>query len=193
MEKIYSTAKICSFEDENQCDLSLEPGKIFVASIFFSFSISIRLPRSIPLSDIDAIMKTSRDEEELRHVWIQWRNVTGRPIKEHYERFVELSNEAARLNGMKLSFNSKQKNPSKKLLINLDTKIKCVHFRLQRYWGHVVAKLWNRFIQRWHRWIVVHHETVLPRNSCLRSNQIARSLRGFCTRGRWTNPSTFAR
>jgi len=98
MEKIYSTAKICSFEDENQCDLSLEPGKIFVASIFFSFSISIRLPRSIPLSDIDAIMKTSRDEEELRHVWIQWRNVTGRPIKEHYERFVELSNEAARLN-----------------------------------------------------------------------------------------------
>ena len=93
------------------------------------------------LSDIDAILKTSRDEEELRHVWIQWRNVTGRPIKAFYELSVKLSNEAARLNGTKLSFNSKQKNPLQKLLINLDTQIKCVHFRLQRHWGHVVEKL----------------------------------------------------
>lgn len=26
METIYSTAKICSFQDRNKCDLSLEPG-----------------------------------------------------------------------------------------------------------------------------------------------------------------------
>jgi len=73
MEKIYSTAKICSFENKTRCDLSLEP-------------------------DINAIMKTSRNEEELRHVWTRWREVTGKPIKKHYERFVKLSNEAARLN-----------------------------------------------------------------------------------------------
>jgi len=73
MEKIYSTAKICSYHNETQCDLSLNP-------------------------DLTAIMKSSRDEEELRHVWTQWRNVTGRPIKHYYERFVELSNEAAQLN-----------------------------------------------------------------------------------------------
>jgi len=73
MEKIYSTAKICSFENETRCDLSLNP-------------------------DISAIMKNSRNEEELLHVWTQWRNVTGRPIKQYYERFVELSNEVAALN-----------------------------------------------------------------------------------------------
>ena len=50
------------------------------------------------MSDISAIMKNSRNEEELLHVWTQWRNVTGRPIKQYYERFVELSNEVAALN-----------------------------------------------------------------------------------------------
>jgi len=73
MEKIYSTAKICAFEDETRCDLSLDP-------------------------DISAIMKSSRNEEELRHVWTQWRDVTGKNMKQYYERFVELSNEAAKLN-----------------------------------------------------------------------------------------------
>ena len=55
--------------------------------------------------DLTAIMKSSRDEEELRHVWTQWRNVTGRPIKHYYERFVELSNEAAQLNSITSQFN----------------------------------------------------------------------------------------
>ena len=103
MEKIYSTAKICSFENKTRCDLSLEPGRRW-----FFFSVLNGLTLTIPLSDINAIMKTSRNEEELRHVWTRWREVTGKPIKKHYERFVKLSNEAARLNGMKLSFDSKQ-------------------------------------------------------------------------------------
>lgn len=54
-------------------------------------------------SDINAIMKNSRNEEELRHVWTQWRNVSGRPIRQNYERFVELSNEAAQLNSKSLT------------------------------------------------------------------------------------------
>jgi len=73
MEKIYSTAKICSFDDESRCDLSLD-------------------------ADINTILKSSRNEEELRHVWTQWRNVTGKAMKEHYQRFVQLSNQAAKLN-----------------------------------------------------------------------------------------------
>jgi len=58
-------------------------------------------------------MKSSRNEEELRHVWTQWRDVTGKNMKQYYERFVELSNEAAKLNSMtlqisQLAFNSAQ-------------------------------------------------------------------------------------
>lgn len=30
MEKVYSTAKICSFKDPGNCGLSLEPGNYFV-------------------------------------------------------------------------------------------------------------------------------------------------------------------
>ena len=51
------------------------------------------------LADLSEIMATSRNEEQLKHVWTQWRNVTGRPIKKLYERYVHLSNQAAKLNG----------------------------------------------------------------------------------------------
>lgn len=43
-------------------------------------------------------MKNSRDEKELRHVWIQWFDKSGGPIKESYTKFVELSNRAAQMN-----------------------------------------------------------------------------------------------
>lgn len=47
-------------------------------------------------------MRESRNEEELRHVWTQWHDKAGKPIKDKYKRFIELDNEAASLNGKKL-------------------------------------------------------------------------------------------
>jgi len=44
-------------------------------------------------------MKESRDEKELRHAWTEWHDKCGTPLKEKYVKFVELSNEAAKLNG----------------------------------------------------------------------------------------------
>ncbi|XP_063603044.1 angiotensin-converting enzyme-like [Penaeus indicus] len=74
METIYSTATICDFHDDTECDLTLEP-------------------------DIELILATSTNWEELRHAWVQWRENTGKLMRDDFIRFVELSNKAATLDG----------------------------------------------------------------------------------------------
>ncbi|KAK3864877.1 hypothetical protein Pcinc_029462 [Petrolisthes cinctipes] len=69
-----STAKICDYKCPKKCDLELEP-------------------------DIQKILHTSRDYEELEHVWKMWRNASGRPVRCQYKQFVHLANKAAQLNG----------------------------------------------------------------------------------------------
>lgn len=44
-------------------------------------------------------MAKSKDVSELTHMWQQWHDETGRPLRSKFIRYVELSNEAARLNG----------------------------------------------------------------------------------------------
>lgn len=44
-------------------------------------------------------MAKSKDVNELTHMWQQWHDETGRPLRSKFIRYVELSNEAARLNG----------------------------------------------------------------------------------------------
>ncbi|XP_022240774.1 angiotensin-converting enzyme-like isoform X1 [Limulus polyphemus] len=93
MEDTYSTSKICPYSlqvvitdesenldddksssEEENCTLSLEP-------------------------DITRILKKSQNYDELAYVWKAWRDSSGKKIRKRYERFVELSNDAARLNG----------------------------------------------------------------------------------------------
>lgn len=73
MQKIYSTAKICSLEDKKNCTLALEP-------------------------ELTNILATSRDASKLKHVWVEWRKAVGTNLKNLFEEYVDLSNEAARLN-----------------------------------------------------------------------------------------------
>ena len=73
MQKIYSTAKICAYDNSSQCNLALEP-------------------------ELTQILANSRDDEELKHVWVEWRNAVGPHCKRLFEEYVDLSNEAARLN-----------------------------------------------------------------------------------------------
>ncbi|XP_050313068.1 angiotensin-converting enzyme-like [Anthonomus grandis grandis] len=75
MEAIYSKTKICpkNKKEGEECKLSLEP-------------------------DLVNILATSRDPEELKHVWVEWRNSIGPKCRELYNQYVNLSNEAARLN-----------------------------------------------------------------------------------------------
>ncbi|XP_076616131.1 angiotensin-converting enzyme [Chaetodon auriga] len=71
METTYSTAKVC--RDKETC-YQLDP-------------------------DLQRIMAESRDYDELLFAWKGWRDSAGKVLSKDYERYVELANEAARLNG----------------------------------------------------------------------------------------------
>ncbi|XP_053121534.1 angiotensin-converting enzyme isoform X2 [Hemicordylus capensis] len=71
METTYSVAKVCK---PNQSCKALDP-------------------------ELTDIMAQSRDYNELLSAWKDWRDVSGKPIRSQYKRYVQLSNEAARLNG----------------------------------------------------------------------------------------------
>ncbi|XP_065220101.1 angiotensin-converting enzyme-like isoform X2 [Planococcus citri] len=73
MQSIYSKGKICAYNDTSKCNLSLEP-------------------------ELTEILATSRNEEELKHVWVEWRKQTGKPIRPLFAEYVALTNEAAALN-----------------------------------------------------------------------------------------------
>ncbi|XP_021164899.2 angiotensin-converting enzyme [Fundulus heteroclitus] len=50
-------------------------------------------------SDLSEILANSRSYKKLLFAWEGWRNAAGVPLKQHYPRFVELSNKAARGDG----------------------------------------------------------------------------------------------
>ena len=49
--------------------------------------------------DLQKIMAESRDYKELLFAWQGWRNASGRALRQDYQRYVELANKAATLNG----------------------------------------------------------------------------------------------
>lgn len=51
--------------------------------------------------DLENIMSNSTDWDELLWAWEGWRNETGRHMPNDYEKFVNLANEAARMNKYK--------------------------------------------------------------------------------------------
>lgn len=50
-------------------------------------------------------MSTSRNFDELKHVWHQWHEQSGGKMRNHYEKFVQLSNEAAQMNSELMTLN----------------------------------------------------------------------------------------
>jgi peptidyl-dipeptidase A len=54
----------------------------------------------LPIGEIEKIMISSRDPEELKDVWVGWRTISP-PMRQRYARFVELQNKAARELGFK--------------------------------------------------------------------------------------------
>ena len=49
--------------------------------------------------EITEIMRTSRNPEELKDMWLQWRNQTGKKMRKSYAGLSSLVNEAAIANG----------------------------------------------------------------------------------------------
>jgi peptidyl-dipeptidase A len=56
--------------------------------------------KCLSLGDMEEIMSTSRDPEELKRIWIGWHKISP-PFRSNYQRFVELSNKGAKEMGFK--------------------------------------------------------------------------------------------
>lgn len=78
---MYNSVRICAFNNmENRfCDLVLDP-------------------------DVFQLMAHSRNPEELTHIWREWHDKTGPSMKNKFMRYIQLANQAARLNGKYKSF-----------------------------------------------------------------------------------------
>ncbi|XP_054706988.1 angiotensin-converting enzyme-like [Uloborus diversus] len=76
MSLIYSKAKICSYRSKKKCDLGLE-------------------------EDLRKILLTSRNYEELKYIWKEWRDTTNKKLKKMFLQYLQLSNEMARSEGFK--------------------------------------------------------------------------------------------
>lgn len=49
--------------------------------------------------DLTEIFAKSQDPDELKQLWIEWHAVAGARAKHNFTEYVELYNEAAKLNG----------------------------------------------------------------------------------------------
>ncbi|XP_065335573.1 angiotensin-converting enzyme-like isoform X1 [Cloeon dipterum] len=78
MTQIYSAARICPYINQG-CNIETE---------------GIRLE-----PDMENVLATSRDYEELKYVWSQWRDASGANMRSNYQSYVTLSNKAAQANG----------------------------------------------------------------------------------------------
>lgn len=54
------------------------------------------------VTDAEKVMAESRDYEELKYVWSQWRDASGAKMRTNYQNYVTLSNQAAEANGKNL-------------------------------------------------------------------------------------------
>lgn len=75
MKELHSRARLCPYKKTGiTCDMDMT-------------------------AEVSKIMTQSRDYEELLHYWRAWHEAVGPPLKNKYMRYVQLANQAARLNG----------------------------------------------------------------------------------------------
>lgn len=76
MKDVYNNVRLCPYNgvDPKACNLELDP-------------------------DINQLMTHSRNPLELQHIWEEWHENTGPPLKNKFMRYVQLANQAARMDG----------------------------------------------------------------------------------------------
>lgn len=78
METTYNTAKICPYTKKD-CDLTKEGWTLD--------------------PEMDEKMGASEDYDELLYVWEEWRKASGQKMRKDYKTYVDLVNQAAKLDG----------------------------------------------------------------------------------------------
>lgn len=73
MESNFARVRVCDYKNATKCDLSLDP-------------------------EIEEIITTSRDPEELKYYWREFYDKAGTAVRDAYEKYVELNTKAAKLN-----------------------------------------------------------------------------------------------
>ncbi|XP_037927250.1 angiotensin-converting enzyme [Teleopsis dalmanni] len=73
MESNFAKVRVCDYKDSTKCDLSLDP-------------------------EIEAVITTSRDPEELAYYWREFYDKAGTAVRTPYESYVEYNTKAAKLN-----------------------------------------------------------------------------------------------
>jgi len=56
--------------------------------------------KCLPIGEVEEVLATSRDPEEMKEIWESWRAV-GAPLRQRYTRFIELQNKGAQELGFK--------------------------------------------------------------------------------------------
>lgn len=79
MSNVYNNAKICDYYDK-ECDLAKNETTLTLDP------------------EIELLMASSRNYDELKYVWEQWHSATGPHMRNDYKEYVTLMNQAARLN-----------------------------------------------------------------------------------------------
>lgn len=78
MSLIYNSAGICPYKQPN-CTaanlLTLDP-------------------------EIEHVMSNSQDYDELAYVWKEWRDKSGKLMRQDYRKYIEIMNKAAKENGL---------------------------------------------------------------------------------------------
>ncbi|XP_041970579.1 angiotensin-converting enzyme-like [Aricia agestis] len=74
MQSTYAKATICDYKNRDKCDLHVEP-------------------------EVTNIFASSNDAEELKYTWLEWHKAAGAPSRQDFTEYVQMDNEAAKLNG----------------------------------------------------------------------------------------------
>ncbi|XP_051859054.1 angiotensin-converting enzyme-like [Drosophila albomicans] len=145
MDSNYAKVKVCDYKNNTKCDLALEP-------------------------EIEEVIQTSRDPEELKYYWVQFYDKAGTPVRSEFERYVELNTKAAILNnftsGAELWLDEYEDDTFEKQLDDIFAEIRplyeqvhgYVRYRLRQHYGDDVVSekgplpmhlLGNMWAQKW--------------------------------------------
>ncbi len=91
MQTIYSSATICI---KDKCGLELDAGQSN-KQLYRDLNFFKTIFRTL---DLRGIMANSKDYDELEEAWVNWRDATGRKMRDKYITYFTLGNKAATLN-----------------------------------------------------------------------------------------------